>query len=54
MISWDLVVTEKGKPMIIELNVAEQSIKFPQFVQGVPLFGDNTVKMLSLKKLYSK
>lgn len=50
MVSWDLVVTEKGNPMIIELNVSEQSVKFPQFIQGTPLFGANTDKMLYVLK----
>lgn len=47
MVSWDLILTEDGDPMVIEVNVSKQNIAFIQYVHG-PIFGDNTPKMLKL------
>ena len=48
IISWDLTLDENKTPVLIEMNLERQSAWFPQMVNGEPLFGDNTAKMLEL------
>lgn len=50
MISWDVVLTEEGVPLVIEVNVCDQNIRFAQFLHCRPFFGNNTPKMLKLVK----
>lgn len=50
ILSWDLTVDESGKPVIVEMNSTGQSAWFCQMVNGKPLFGENTSKMLTLIK----
>lgn len=50
MVSWDVVITEDGKPMVIEVNLRCQNIVFAQHLHGRPFFGDNTPQMLKLVK----
>lgn len=50
IISWDLTIDKKGRVNVIEMNTIGQSAWFCQMVNGEPLFGDNTPKMLSLIK----
>ena len=50
LISWDFMVTEDGAPCLIEANYWGQSAWFPQIVHGKPLFGENTLRLLSLLK----
>ena len=50
VISWDLVVTEEGNPIVIEVNVSNQNLKFPQYMNGAPFFGEKTDKMLHILK----
>ena len=46
MISWDVVVNDKGEVIIIEMNVLGQSVWLPQMAHGVGAFGDNTKEIL--------
>lgn len=46
VISWDLTLDENDEPVLIEMNSTGQSAWFPQMVNGEPLFGENTEKML--------
>lgn len=48
MISWDVVISENGDPVVIEVNACQQNIAFAQYLHGRSLFGDNTPKMLKL------
>lgn len=48
IISWDLSIDVDGKITIIEMNTTGQSAWFCQMVNGEPLFGDNTGKMLEI------
>ena len=50
MVSWDIVISEDGRPIVIEVNVSKQNPRFAQFLHCRPLFGDNTPKMLELVK----
>lgn len=50
MVSWDFVISEDGRPIVIEINLSKQNPRFAQFLHGRPLFGDNTPKMLELVK----
>lgn len=47
ILSWDLTIDENGHISLIEVNTIGQSAWFPQMVNGEPLFGNNTGKMLS-------
>lgn len=46
ILSWDFGVDEAGNVVLIEMNSAGQSAWFCQMVNGEPLFGENTPKML--------
>ncbi len=46
MISWDLSLDEQGGIILIEANFYDQSVWFPQMINGEPLFGDDTDYML--------
>lgn len=48
IVSWDLTIDEVGVITIIEMNTIGQSAWFCQMVNGEPLFGKNTPKMLSI------
>ena len=50
MISWDLSVDDKGDVILIEANFYDQSVWFPQMINGEPLFGDDLAYMLELIK----
>ena len=50
ILSWDLTIDENGQITLIEVNTIGQSAWFPQMVNGEPLFGNNTGKMLSMIK----
>ena len=50
IISWDLSIDEKGRIILIEANYIDQSSQFPQIINGMPMFGDDTPYMLSLIK----
>ncbi len=50
MVSWDIVISEDGRPIVIEVNLGKQNPRFAQFLHCRPLFGDNTPKMLELVK----
>lgn len=50
MISWDAVVNESGKTVIIEMNVQDQSVWLPQMAHGKGAFGENTADVLSWVK----
>lgn len=48
IISWDLTIDKHGRPTLIEMNTTGQSAWFSQMVNGEPLFGENTGKMLEM------
>lgn len=48
ILSWDMAIDNQGKPVLIEVNTGGQSTWFPQYVNGEPLFGDDTAYMLEL------
>lgn len=50
VISWDFTVDNNCEPVLIELNLWNQGIWFPQIVHGKGAFGDNTIGVLSLLK----
>ncbi len=50
IISWDLTIDDEGRITIIEMNTTGQSAWFCQMVNGEPLFGENTGKMLEIIK----
>ncbi len=54
IISWDFVVDSKGVPVLIEANLSNQSIWFPQIVNGKPAFGENTEKILEMIREHRK
>ncbi len=45
-ISWDVTILDDGQPVVIEMNTRNQSIWFPQMVNGRSAFGDYTVDMI--------
>ena len=50
IISWDFSIDSKGQIVLIEMNTTGQSAWFPQMVNGEPLFGKNTEKILKMIK----
>ena len=48
LISWDLSFDKDGVPVLIEMNTTRQSAWFCQMVNGEPLFGENTAKILEM------
>lgn len=50
ILSWDLSIDADGNVVLIEVNTTGQSAWFCQMVNGEPLFGDNTAKMLQIIK----
>lgn len=48
LISWDLSLDRDGTPVLIEMNTTRQSAWFCQMVNGEPLFGENTAKILEM------
>lgn len=42
MISWDLSIDHNGEIVLIEINTTDQSVWFPQMVNGKSIFGENT------------
>ncbi len=50
ILSWDLSLDNLGNVVLIEMNACGQSAWFCQMVNGLPLFGDNTPKMLKIFK----
>lgn len=48
IISWDLTLDQDGAVTLIEMNTVGQSAWFPQMVNGEPLFGTDTPKMLKI------
>ncbi len=42
IVSWDITIDDKERPVLIEANCRNQSIWFPQFVNGEPVFGEDT------------
>ena len=48
MISWDLSLDADGAVVLIEANYYDQSVWFPQMINGEPLFGGDTDYMLRL------
>ncbi len=48
ILSWDLSLDTEGAVVLIEVNTTGQSAWFCQMVNGEPLFGENTGKMLQL------
>lgn len=48
IISWDMALDENDNVVCIEMNTCGQSAWFPQMVNGYPLFGENTSRMLNL------
>ena len=50
IISWDLTINEQGDITLVEMNTTGQSAWFCQMVNGEPLFGNNTSKMLEMIK----
>lgn len=47
-LSWDLSIDDTNNVVLIEVNTTGQSAWFPQMVNGKPLFGENTGKILEL------
>lgn len=50
MLSWDLGLDNQGNVVLIEMNSYGQSAWFCQMVNGEPLFGENTGKILEMIK----
>lgn len=48
IVSWDLTFDKNENVVIIEANCSGQSVWFPQVVNGVSLFGDDTEYLLDL------
>ena len=48
IISWDMSLDSDNTPVLIEMNTTGQSAWFCQMVNGEPLFGDDTEKILKL------
>lgn len=48
VLSWDLTLDEQDAPLLIELNATGQSLWFPQYATGEPMFGENTPYFLRL------
>ena len=48
--SWDFTVNDKEEPVLIELNLYNQSIWFPQIVSGKSAFGENMEYILKVLK----
>ena len=48
IISWDFTIDKNGRITLIEMNTSGQSAWFPQMVNGEPLFGEDTPKMLEM------
>ena len=48
ILSWDLGIDDTGNVVLIEMNSYGQSAWFCQMVNGEPLFGENTPKMLAM------
>ncbi|MBQ7500275.1 MAG: hypothetical protein IJT91_05225 [Clostridia bacterium] len=52
LISWDFIIDPDEKVVLIEANLYNQSIWFPQIVNEAPAFGENTGKMLEMIRDY--
>lgn len=50
VVSWDMSLDENDIPVLIEMNTTGQSAWFCQMVNGEPLFGDDTAKILGIIK----
>lgn len=48
IISWDFIVDDQHNIVLIEANLTDQSIWFPQIVNGAAAFGSNTGKLLEM------
>lgn len=48
IISWDFTLNKDNLPILIEANFTGQSAWFAQIVHGIPLFGDQTKKIIKL------
>lgn len=51
LISWDIAVTQSGKPLLIEINLERGQLDFHQLNNG-PVFGDYTEEIL--KEVFNK
>jgi len=49
-ISWDVTILENGDPVVLEMNTRNQSIWFPQMVNGESAFGPHTIQMIRMCK----
>ena len=47
ILSWDLSLDSNNVPVLIEMNSIGQSVWFCQMINGEPLFGEDTPKMLA-------
>lgn len=50
ILSWDLTIDNSNLITLLEVNTIGQSVWFNQFANGMPLFEQNTSKILSLLK----
>lgn len=48
VLGWDLTIDSNNQVVVVEVNSIGTGIWLNQFVNGEPLFGDNTPKMLNL------
>jgi hypothetical protein len=48
ILSWDLSIDDVGNVSLLEVNTIGQGVWFPQMVNGMPLFGENTGALLQL------
>lgn len=49
LIGWDIIINEKGKPIVIEINLDSADIAPHQIFNG-PIFGDRTDEVLEYMK----
>lgn len=48
IISWDFILDEQERPVVLETNLLGQSVWFPQIVNGTALFGEHTEEMVAM------
>jgi hypothetical protein len=53
-VSWDFMIDNDNRVVLIETNMISQSLWFPQYTHGMGIFGDNTDKMIRLARKRNK
>lgn len=50
LVSWDFALGADNEPVLIEINIRNVFINLSQIANGLPIFGDNTEKMIAMAR----